>query len=386
MKTARPRIDRPLRVVAYTDAAGIGGAEISLGHLVANVSGDIDLTVLGTSQLVVDAIAQSTRHANAARRPQASRAILPKAGLWGATAHLAVLSRLRPDVVHVNLCTPWAGATGLAAALALPGVRVVRVDQLPLRTTDAIALWRTRALSLRVDAHVAVGSASARWMEDFYALGRDTVISIPNCVPDIVGDPQPPPVRPNGQLVVGSVGRLDRMKGHDVLLRAIASLEGVRVVILGEGEQRTALEQLAAELGVRDRIEMLGWVDDPRAHLPGFDVIALPSRSEGFPLAVVEAMLAARPVVATRVGSVAEAVTDGETGLLVDKDDVLGLAAALLRLHDDPAYRVRLGLRGREVARSRFTVEHMVERYERLWHEVLAAPQAPRLRVPRPRA
>lgn len=377
MKTARPGVDRPLRVVAYTDSAGIGGAEISLGHLVATVSGDIDLTILGTSELVVGAIA--------ARRPQASRVVLTASGSLAAAAHLTALLRLRPDVVHINLCTPWAGATGLAAALSLPSVRVVRVDQLPLRTTDAIALWRTRALSLRVDAHVAVGEASARRMEDFYALGRGTVLSVPNCVPDFAGDPKPSVAPPSGHLVVGSVGRLDRMKAHDVLLRALAQVEGVRVVVLGEGEQRTALEKLAADLGVSDRLDLPGWVDDPRTHLPFFDVMTLPSRSEGFPLAIVEAMFAARPVVATRVGSVAEAVTDGETGLLVDKDDVDGLAAALRRLRDDPVLRVRLGRRGREVAIAHFTVEHMAASYERLWHEVVAAPQAPRLRVPRPR-
>lgn len=377
METARPGVDRPLRVVAYTDSAGIGGAEISLGHLVTTVSSDIDLTVLGTSGLVVNAIA--------ARRPQASRVVLPATGPFAAVAHLTALLRLRPDVVHVNLCTPWAGATGLATALTLPSTRVVRVDQLPLRTTDAIALWRTRALSLRVDAHVAVGEASARRMEDFYALGRGTVLSIPNCVPDVADDPKQPIARPSGQLVIGSVGRLDRMKAHDVLLRAIAQVDGVRIVVLGEGEQRTALEKLAADLGVSDRLDLPGWVYDPRAHLPSFDVMALPSRSEGFPLAIVEAMLAARPVVATRVGSVAEAVTDGETGLLVDKDDVEGLAAALRRLRDDPALRVRLGWRGREVAIARFTVEHMAANYERLWQEVVVAPQTPRLRVPRPR-
>lgn len=239
--------------------------------------------MVGTSQVVVDAIAN--------RRPQASRLVLPATGPQSAIAHLAALHRLRPDVVHVNLCSPWAGATGLIAALTLPGARVVRVDQLPLRTTDAIALWRTRALSLRVDAHVAVGEASARRMEDFYALGRGTVLSVPNCVPDIVGKPQPPE-RPDGELVVGSVGRLDRMKAHDILLRALAQLDRVRVVVLGEGEQRTALLKLAADLGVSDRIDLPGWVDNPRAHLPGFDVMALPSRSEGFPLAIVEAMLA----------------------------------------------------------------------------------------------
>lgn len=377
MATVRPGIDRPLRVVVYTDAAGIGGAEISLGHLVATVSDKIEIIVLGVSELVVNAIAT--------RRSQALAKVLPAKGIWSMMAHLAALHQLQPDVVHCNLCTPWACATGIAAALTLPNARVVRVDQLPLRTTDATTLWRTRALSLRVDSHVAVGEASARRMEDFYALGRGTVISIPNCVPDIAGNPQPPPVRPDGQLVVGSIGRLDAMKAHDVLLKAIAQVEGVRVMILGEGAQRTSLEKLAVELGVSDRITLLGWVDHPRAHLSEFDVMALPSRSEGFPLTVVEAMLAARPVVATRVGSVAEAVIDGETGLLVDKDDVAGLAAALRRLRDHPALRDRLGYRGREVAVARFTVEQMTKSYERLWDQIVSAPKAPRLRVPRPR-
>ncbi|MDF5717200.1 MAG: glycosyltransferase [Rhizonema sp. NSF051] len=82
----------------------------------------------------------------------------------------------------------------------------------------------------------------------------------------------------------------------------------MRVVILGEGGQRAALEKLAAELGVSDRIQLLGWVDNPRDYLPEFDIFAIPSRSEGFPLAIVEAMLAARPVVETRVGSIPKAV------------------------------------------------------------------------------
>ncbi len=375
MKTVRGK-DRPLRVVVYTDAAGIGGAEISLGHLVASVSDDIEIIVLGVSELVVNAIAS--------RRSQAVAKILPAAKAGSVMAHLAALHQLHPDVVHCNLCTPWACATGLAVALTLPHARVVRVDQLPLRTTDALTLWRTRALSLRVDAHVAVGSSSARRMEDFYALGRGSVLSIPNCVPDIIGV-QPQPLRPDGQIVVGSVGRLDAMKAHDVLLKAIALVEGVRVVILGEGAQRLELEKLACELGVSDRLSLLGWVDDPRTYLSEFDVMALPSRSEGFPLAIVEAMLAARAVVATRVGSVAEAVIDGETGFLVEKDDIAQLAAALRRLRDDPALRIRLGKRGREVAQAKFTVEHMANSYLSLWYQIVSARQAPRLKIPRPR-
>jgi glycosyltransferase involved in cell wall biosynthesis len=98
---------------------------------------------------------------------------------------------------------------------------------------------------------------------------------------------------------------------------------------------------------------------------------------------VVEAMLAALPVVATRVGSVAELV--GDTGLLVERDDVDGLAAALARLRDDAALRERLGAAGRERARRHYTVEHMARAYERLWEQVCAGPRRPRLRPPPPR-
>ncbi|WP_228054790.1 glycosyltransferase family 4 protein [Gloeocapsopsis crepidinum] len=373
MTATQTNINRPLRVVTYTDSEGIGGAEISLGHLVAQVSDSIAVTVMGTSKQVVDAIAS--------RRPQAARVVVTPNHPWSFAAHYAALYRLRPDIVHLNLCTPWQGATGLFAALLLPNTRVVRVDQLPLRTTDPTTLLRTRMLSLRVDAHVAVGQASARQIEDFYALGRNTVISIPNGVPDIV-PPQPP--QPKHEIVVGSVGRLDAMKAHDVLLRALAKVEKVQVVILGEGGQRQVLEQLAQKLGISDRLSMPGWVDNPRSYLANFDMFVLPSRSEGFPLAIVEAMLAARPVIATRVGSVSEAVIDGETGILIDQDDVDELASAIYRLRDDPELRWRFGQSGREVAVKNFSAEVMATKYERLWYEVTTTASRSRLIVPRP--
>lgn len=371
-----PTVDRSLRVVVYTDSIGIGGAEMSLGHLVATVSDNIEVIVMGTSELVVEAIAQ--------KRPQALKRVLTAKGISSVLAHLAALIKLRPDVVHINLCTPWAGQVALFTALMLPNVRVVRVDQLPLRTTDLMTWWRTRVLSLRVDARVAVGVASARLMEDFYALGRHTVLSIPNGVPDIANNPQPPAFNPD-QITIGSVGRLDAMKGYDVLLQAISQVDGVKLVIIGEGRERAALEKLAARLGIGDRVKLLGWLDNPRDYLPKFDVFVQPSRSEGFPLAIVEAMLATCPVIATRVGSVAEAVIDGATGLLVDKDDVEELAKALCKLRDNAQLRYCFGQRGRAIALAAFTVEKMSISYERLWYRLFTQPQVSRLFVSRPK-
>lgn len=366
-----------LQVVVYTDATGLGGAEISLGHLVATVTRDINITVVGVAADIVHAIAD--------RRPQTNRIVLSATGMGALVQHWQTFSRLNPAIVHCNLCTPWACSTALMAALLLPKARVVRVDQLPLRTTAAIALWRTRALSLRVDAHVAVGVASSRRMEDFYALGRDTVISIPNGVPDVDALPRLPVNQPGEPMIVGSIGRLDAMKAHDILIRAIAQVDNVHAYILGDGDQRHALENLAAELGVGDRLHLIGWVDQPRAYLPKFDVVAMPSRSEGFPLAMVEAMLAACPVIATRVGSMPEAIIDGETGILMEKNDVTGLAQAIQKLRDNPSLRHQLGKQAREMAVAHFTVAAMTASYEQLWRSLVTRPQSPRWRVPRPK-
>lgn len=357
-----------LKVVVYTDSEGIGGAEISLGHLVATTSADV--IVVGVSERVVNAIAN--------RRPNCQRIVISKTLI----SHWLTFKRLQPDIIHINLCTPWACTFAFIAALSIPGVRVVRVDQLPLRTTDATALWRTRFLTLRIDAHVAVGETSARRMEDFYALGRNSVISIPNGVPDL-GEPKPAALEKS--LTVGSIGRLDAMKAHEILIRAIAQVDQVTVIILGEGSERSNLEKLATELDLSDRVQLLGWVENPRSYLSKFDVVAMPSRSEGFPLAMVEAMLAARPVIATRVGSMPEAVIDGKTGLLIEKNDAIALAAALRRLRDDSELRLQLGQQARQVAIAQFTVDAMTASYEKLWQQILAKPQSPRLRVPRPK-
>ncbi|HEY9880578.1 MAG TPA: glycosyltransferase [Leptolyngbyaceae cyanobacterium] len=366
-----------MHIVTYTDSAGVGGAEISLGHLVRTASSEIEITVVGVSDEVISEIASG--------RPSVSKIVLPATGVRSLWAHIHTFHRLRPDIIHLNLCTPWAGSIGLFAALTVPQTRVLRIDQLPLRTTDLLTWLRVRMLSLRLDAHVAVGEASSRRMEDFYALGRNTVISIPNGVPDEESSEVLPQANQNGWLKVGSVGRLDPMKGHDVLLKAIAQVEQTHLTILGEGAFRPQLEQLAADLGIQDRVKLPGWVAQPRPYLSTFDVVTQPSRSEGFPLTVVEAMLAARPIIATRVGSVAEAISDGETGLLIEKDDVAGLAAALKRLQQDAVLRERLGQQARAIASSRFTVTHMTHQYETLWQTLLSQPRHPRLWVHRPR-
>jgi glycosyltransferase involved in cell wall biosynthesis len=358
-----------MRLLAYTDAPGLGGAEISLANLLAELHGDpdLELRVLGCSAEVVDRVT-----------PRGVPAQVLPVG-----RHPLAIARIAPDLVHANLPTPWAAALGLAAALALPGTRVLAVQQLPLRTVELPVWLRTRALLRRLDAHVAVGVESSRRVEDFYALGRGSIHSIPNFVPDVGGPDQT--VQPTAHrsddecFTVGSLGRLDRVKGYDLLLRALAQVPEARLVVLGDGVERAVLEEQARDLGVADRVDLPGWHDEPRSVLPTWDAFCLPSRSEGFPLSLVEAMFAGLPVVATQVGSVDEAVQDGRTGLLVPKDDVGALVAALRRL-TDPSCRRAFGTAGRAHAVQHFTVARMADAYRDLYDRVLAAPRRGRWR------
>ena len=121
---------------------------------------------------------------------------------------------------------------------------------------------------------------------------------------------------------------------------------------MGDGNERAALERLAESVGITDRVIWAGWSDEPRRYLSTFDVFVLPSRFEGFPLALLEALLARSAVVAADVGSISEAVVDGKTGLLVPADDPGALANAIRRLLAETGLRRRLGEQGTP-ARSR---------------------------------
>ncbi len=139
-----------------------------------------------------------------------------------------------------------------------------------------------------------------------------------------------PPPRSTGDFTVGMLSRHDPVKGIDLAIRVIERLgEGYHLVVVGDGWERPNLEALVDELGVGGRVELLGFSEDARNLYPNFDVYLLPSRLEAFPVTVQEAMQAGVPVVATEVGSIREAVDDGETGFIVPVEDVEALADAV---------------------------------------------------------
>jgi glycosyltransferase involved in cell wall biosynthesis len=166
------------------------------------------------------------------------------------------------------------------------------------------------------------------------------------------------------EVLVTCVARLVERKGHDDVIRAGA---GLKLLFVGDGPYRRHLEGRGAIL--------MGWRPDVPEVLAASDIVVLASRfGEGCPNAVLEAMAAGKPVVATRAGGTPEVVADGETGILVKPGDIDGLREAFLRLAADPALRRRMGDAGRARALERHGVEAMVKAYEALYFKLTRSP------------
>ncbi len=170
-------------------------------------------------------------------------------------------------------------------------------------------------------------------------------------------------------VVVIVVSRLVRHKGHPELLRAMRDVPEAELWVVGErlaSDHGPDLDDAFAAAGLGDRLRRLGYRTDIPALLAAADIFALPSRFEGLPMSVIEAMLAALPVVATAIRGPREQVVAGETGLLVPPGDVPSLGAALRHLAGDPALRHRMGAAGRARACAHYAEAEVLDRTMRL--------------------
>jgi glycosyltransferase involved in cell wall biosynthesis len=220
-----------------------------------------------------------------------------------------------------------------------------------------------RALARRTSRIVAITRALARFQVERVGLPAEKVEVIHYGLDDLPAawGENPADDVPAEAHVLLAVCRLAPQKGIDVAVRAlpdvVARHPGAQLVVLGEGPQRRELEELARTLDLP--VQLPGRVPDVAAWLRRADVLVHPVRWEGFGLALLEAMLASLPVVATNVSSIPEIVLDGETGLLVPPDDPAALADAVNRVLDDPG---DYGGRGRARAAKEFSVARMADR------------------------
>ena len=185
----------------------------------------------------------------------------------------------------------------------------------------------------------------------------------------------------NSPALVGTVGHLAPIKGHDVFVRAAAMLyerrRALRFVIVGEDKSpemghRRSLESLVAELGVSGVVDLPGWRDDMPALLSSLTLFVSAARSEPFGLAIVEAMAAGLPVVASASEGASEIIEDGVSGKLVPVDHADALAEAIDNLLDNPVECSRLGRNAQLAARERYSLDRMAKDTERVYREVLA--------------
>jgi glycosyltransferase involved in cell wall biosynthesis len=182
-------------------------------------------------------------------------------------------------------------------------------------------------------------------------------------------------------VLVGTVGHLAPIKGHDIFVHAAALVSthrpGVKFVVIGEDkspqmDHRRQLEDLVAELGLNDVVAMPGWRDDVSAALSSLTLFVSAARSEPFGLAIVEAMAAGLPIIATASEGALEIIEDGVSGILVPTDNPEALAKAINELLDNPLECSRLARNGLSIARDRFSLSRMATDTERLYREVLA--------------
>jgi glycosyltransferase involved in cell wall biosynthesis len=263
--------------------------------------------------------------------------------------------RVRPELVHTHLV--HADVYGALAARKL--VSTKHNDD-PFRA--GAFRFVERALAAHASRIVVITDALARFQVERVGIPRRKLVTIHyglDALPEPWGA-NPADEIPDDAVVVLAVCRLERQKGVDLAVEGIARLREreprVHLVVLGEGAERGRLEELARELGVSAYLP--GRVPDVAAWLKRASVLVHPVRWEGFGLAVLEAMLAGLPVVASRVSSLPELVADGETGVLVPPDDPEALAAGLARALDEGE---ALGTAGLRRAQERFSVARMAE-------------------------
>jgi glycosyltransferase involved in cell wall biosynthesis len=274
-----------------------------------------------------------------------------KADLYG---YLAAWRCHKPVVAT---CHNWVGGT---AALGIYN----HLDRMALKKFNALA---------------AVSDAVAQRLLAF-GVPPEKIKTIANGIDVTVFErAQPLPLlKDEGSIVVGVVARLDLQKGFEYLLRAARELckmfPGLKIVIAGEGPDRSAIEEMIEQYGLQSSVVLAGQQSNMPAVYAAMDIFVLPSLNEGLPMTVLEAMAASKPVIATSVGAIPSVIRDGETGLLVAPKDSEGLRNAVASLLNDPGRRKRLGDQAHAWVSQNYTSEAMALKYREMYEEVLGKP------------
>ena len=368
---------RRVRVVYLTHTLGVGGAEELILNMVTRLPRDRYEPIVCCFENPPGAIGSEIASHGIEVVPLGIAPGWRHPLAWWTIVRF--LRRVRPDIVHTFLLPASLYGRSAAVAARVPIVIGTEVNIYERKQRHHIVVERLLA------AVTACVVASAESVKTAYVrqlgIPAGAVRVVYNAVnwDRLQSTASPEAVRaelgiPLDRTVVGVVATLSDKKGHRVLLDAVArtpGLENIWLMLVGDGRERHALEVHAAALGIRDRVTFCGTRRDLGNMLTAMDVFALPSLWEGLPLALLLAMGAGRPVVATRLAGIPEVVTDGQTGLLVEPGDAAAMGSALARVCGDAALRIRLGSAARAAVRERFGADAYTDAVTGIYEEFL---------------
>lgn len=358
-----------MKLCFLTGSLATGGAEVQLIHLITGLDKALFSPVLVTfegGRFLTDILDAGVEHI---LLPRSGRGTMARA-ISGMTALCDILSDLRPDILHLQL--PGAIIAGTAAGSVTGTSRIVISERGLGRTRPG---WERPARLLCYGlADVVVTNSPATFDRLLFEDGveEERLRLIPNGVetpalplrrgPDTSGP------------VVGSLGRLDPVKGYDVLIRAFRlvrnSIPGARMVIFGEGPARGDLLELAAELGVQEAVSLPGITGNIYESLGEMDLFVSASRFEGLSNSMMEAMSAGLPVVGTAVGGTPSLLRDGKAGVLVKPDDPRNLADGICGLLGDRERMAGLGIMARRVVEEEYSIGRMIASWTGLYRSL----------------
>ncbi len=352
----------------------IGGVEVFTAKLIAAMRGRGHEAAVVTSHSDLDLPDEDSHEGVPIHRMPFHSALAERdpAAFLAARRRVAKLKEsFAPDVVHINFSDPSV-LFHLESSAAHPAPFLVTIHAL-------------REHAGGPDTLIGRMLGEAKWV---VAVSKANMVELEALAPEIAGrasviyngveEPSlvPAPL-PRAAPRLVCLGRIVEDKGFDVALAAFAQLvprfPEARLVIAGDGPARPGLEAQVQALGIAEAVEFLGWVAPERVSelMNSATLVIVPSRwKEPFGLVAVEAALMARPVVASRVGGLAEVVADAESGLLVEKEDAAALASAIGQLLEDPAMSERMGKQARDRARRLFGFERQVDAYEALYQRL----------------
>jgi glycosyltransferase involved in cell wall biosynthesis len=323
------------------------------------------------------------------RRVPLVRPVSPATDMRALRAVRQLVQDTRPQVVHTHMAK--AGTIGRLAVLSSrPAGRPRLVHTFHGHVLDGYFagpqqkafLELERRLARRTDVIVAVSPEIRDELVDLGVgkAGQYRVIPLGLDLGPLLavgtGSGKPGTLRPTLGLsadvpLVGVLGRLVPVKDHATLFHAVSATPGAHLAVLGDGELRQELEGLSRHLGIAHRTHFTGWWEDVPGALADLDVVALSSRNEGTPVALIEALAAGRPVVATDVGGVRHVVQDSVTGWLCRPGDPVSLAALVQRALVNPEEAGRLAQQGRRRVAERFGRARMIADHVLLYKELL---------------